>query len=515
MKKGQLTPIYLIILVILIIAFFAVVNIGKVSLVKTHSANSADAGSIAAASIMATALNGIALTNDDLYKRFMEFHDIIDGGTRYSTYGSIIQEIPPALGQCACESAAASTKEFIGLVVSLYYTSLLYSNRQLKTVCLTAKTLQDSWMRAYNLALEMSIMNSGYFANVSPEERQNIINLFNYYHSYNQSTTSLPGSALSGIPSNALMDACNPLFERDWFAGGEDKKSSLQVQINVDKRKLAVLLSNLTYFNVYEQTFIDRLFEGARQQYLLAVKACVGCRILDCPATCSRPIAQASETINSTWFVPAMTTLHSLLDSKIAIVDRAKAAERNWCHVLSGRCTDLEVWAANRDPGSAVRESPYFLKAVTDRARLGMRPGFAPSIGDSYEAIHAYLVTATSAAGLYVQGGIVAPIPIVFYIQEDRGETGGFARQNNRSAIVKTYYNVAPATYTFWDATFPNITSYSETGFDYSGTFDNTARATLAPADKIGRRVKRDFIPGVILTDQLSIGNTEGNTTQP
>ena len=78
--KGQVTPLLLVVLAILLIAAVATVNIGRVSLDKTCSANGADAGSLAAASAWSGAFNSLALMNEQL----QIYYDM-----NYYTYGQL------------------------------------------------------------------------------------------------------------------------------------------------------------------------------------------------------------------------------------------------------------------------------------------------------------------------------------------------------------------------------------------------------------------------------------------
>ena len=65
-NKGQLTPYFIIVLVILIMMAMVTVNLGKVSLTKTDTANAADAGALAAGSVMANVFNQIAQANSQM-----------------------------------------------------------------------------------------------------------------------------------------------------------------------------------------------------------------------------------------------------------------------------------------------------------------------------------------------------------------------------------------------------------------------------------------------------------------
>ncbi|MDD5129217.1 MAG: pilus assembly protein TadG-related protein [Candidatus Omnitrophica bacterium] len=68
--SGQITPFLLVALVILLIAAISVIQVGKVSIDKTCSANGADAGSLAAASNWAASLNKLAYSNYDLRSNY-------------------------------------------------------------------------------------------------------------------------------------------------------------------------------------------------------------------------------------------------------------------------------------------------------------------------------------------------------------------------------------------------------------------------------------------------------------
>jgi len=62
--KGQIFPFMLAVLAILIIMLLMTVNLGQLSMFKTDTANSADAGALAGSSTVSGALLGLGLTND-------------------------------------------------------------------------------------------------------------------------------------------------------------------------------------------------------------------------------------------------------------------------------------------------------------------------------------------------------------------------------------------------------------------------------------------------------------------
>lgn len=73
-KKGQLVPLFIIIIVVLVIMAFVTVNLSKVASIKTESANAADAGAVAGGAVMANVFNAIAQSNSEMEAAFWEFY---------------------------------------------------------------------------------------------------------------------------------------------------------------------------------------------------------------------------------------------------------------------------------------------------------------------------------------------------------------------------------------------------------------------------------------------------------
>jgi len=71
--KGQLAPFFIVFIIVIIIAALVTINIGKVAKDKTYSANSVDAGVLAAASTMASAFNYIAVANSNMEVNYQYF----------------------------------------------------------------------------------------------------------------------------------------------------------------------------------------------------------------------------------------------------------------------------------------------------------------------------------------------------------------------------------------------------------------------------------------------------------
>lgn len=104
-KKGQLVPIFIVVLVILTIMAFVTVNLNKVALFKTESSNAADAGGLAAGSVMANVFNGIAQANSQMEAYYWVFYAVISASFTIATVYLIKAHIDALAGQTAAGAA--------------------------------------------------------------------------------------------------------------------------------------------------------------------------------------------------------------------------------------------------------------------------------------------------------------------------------------------------------------------------------------------------------------------------
>ncbi len=70
-SRGQVAPFMIAIIVVLIMAIMVTVNIGKVSLTKTRTANAADAGALACSTMHANTLNTLADINTQMIAEYL------------------------------------------------------------------------------------------------------------------------------------------------------------------------------------------------------------------------------------------------------------------------------------------------------------------------------------------------------------------------------------------------------------------------------------------------------------
>lgn len=115
--SGQITPFLVVALVILLVAAIATINIGRVSLDKTCSANAADAGSLAAASVWASAFNSLTEINRDQIEFWYDVN--------FYTYGELYKEsqehIDAAITAALESSALAASAAAVGTDYSQCY----------------------------------------------------------------------------------------------------------------------------------------------------------------------------------------------------------------------------------------------------------------------------------------------------------------------------------------------------------------------------------------------------------
>lgn len=71
-NKGQLAPIFIVFLVVLIIMAMVMVNLSKLAFIKTDSSNAVDAGALAAGTVMANLFNNVAVANHAMINAYWE-----------------------------------------------------------------------------------------------------------------------------------------------------------------------------------------------------------------------------------------------------------------------------------------------------------------------------------------------------------------------------------------------------------------------------------------------------------
>lgn len=76
-EKGQLAPVFILVLVVLIIMAMVTLNISKVAQIKTDAGNAADAGALAGGSVMANVFNMVAAAAKQMEVDYWEYFVVV------------------------------------------------------------------------------------------------------------------------------------------------------------------------------------------------------------------------------------------------------------------------------------------------------------------------------------------------------------------------------------------------------------------------------------------------------
>ncbi|MFA5411443.1 MAG: pilus assembly protein TadG-related protein [Candidatus Omnitrophota bacterium] len=107
-KKGQFVPIFIVVLVALIIMALVTVNLSKVALFKTESSNAADAGALAAGSVMANVFNAVAQASSEMEAAYWEFFVMVSASFALALTLLISGKVALTASSAAAEAAIAS-----------------------------------------------------------------------------------------------------------------------------------------------------------------------------------------------------------------------------------------------------------------------------------------------------------------------------------------------------------------------------------------------------------------------
>lgn len=106
-NKGQLAPVYILVLVIVIIMSMVTVNLSKVAMVKTETANSVDAGALATGAIMANAFNSVAVQNNLMMNAYWSAYMTISLSFIFAFYNLVMAYLPASAALTAATGVLA------------------------------------------------------------------------------------------------------------------------------------------------------------------------------------------------------------------------------------------------------------------------------------------------------------------------------------------------------------------------------------------------------------------------
>jgi hypothetical protein len=202
--SGQVTPFLLIILVVLLIAAVATINIGKTSIDKTCSANGADAGALATASTWAGAFNGLSETNlnlgfyfDDTASGYKDAYNeasirieaailLVLAAQTNMISSAALTVVPPIIGEVWINGLAASILNGITVTllffasqnVSAFHTSAIkmkeytdaFHQQQGQRFCNAVDSMQTSYNNSRKTGLNYAFSNSCISDKLPPDQ---------------------------------------------------------------------------------------------------------------------------------------------------------------------------------------------------------------------------------------------------------------------------------------------------------------------------------------------------------
>ena len=188
--KGQLAPFFIAFIILIIIAGLVTINIGKVAKTKTSSANSVDAGVLAAASTMASAFNYIAVANSNMEVNYQYFIGlasvtfVIADIAMASAMASTIKACgcqkccpdPPHFTCCACYAAmgpiaAGELKFFNQSIVSFLAMVIGYHMLQSSFYKMIRDNVDSYYQSAIDSGHSFAFNNSGISSSLNDDQR--------------------------------------------------------------------------------------------------------------------------------------------------------------------------------------------------------------------------------------------------------------------------------------------------------------------------------------------------------
>ena len=183
-NKGQVIPLFIAILVVILIMAIVTVNLSKVAFFKTETANSVDAGSLASGSVMANVFNGVAVANSGMETAYWEFlasvsvsfaialYNLITAHVEAQTAVGLATAVTPPWEPCVGEGAiikaiaslavaTASMTKFIIGASAIMISIIAFSAAQGYTYASIRKMAAKGRLSAFMIGHQLAFANSG------------------------------------------------------------------------------------------------------------------------------------------------------------------------------------------------------------------------------------------------------------------------------------------------------------------------------------------------------------------
>ncbi len=157
-NKGQMAPFFILILVIIITMAMVTVNLSKVALNKTESSNAADAGALAAGSIMANVFNSVAKQNSQMEFQYWTFYTSVSVLFTVATY--LLAHALVTACWLSCEAAAVMAWA-TGVIISIGIATLAFGIAQIFLYQLIRSMAEQGRDGAIKAGHQFVFFNSG------------------------------------------------------------------------------------------------------------------------------------------------------------------------------------------------------------------------------------------------------------------------------------------------------------------------------------------------------------------
>lgn len=280
-KNGQITPFMLTIIVILIMAVMVTINIGKVSLTKTHTANATDAGALGSASAMANVFNMLADANEQLQTQYWIFFATASAMFVAATAQLVSIHISACTDPC---KAANRMGSFMGIINAIALEILAFYLAQWNFY----EQMRDSALEGHNsavkLGFQLGFSNSGISQKLipglpppSPQPLQGNAN------NYQATFSDFVDDGIDGLIQG------NPQFSSLSYAwiDGQSRTHQVDLDVTLDPpEKYEVRVTNLSYPAEHARFIAIRTLSLLVKGNLLTACGCKKCCNRKHPACC-------------------------------------------------------------------------------------------------------------------------------------------------------------------------------------------------------------------------------------
>jgi hypothetical protein len=186
-NKGQLMPLFIAVLAVIIILTMLTVNISKVAQYRTEASNGVDAGALAGGSVLAGVFNQVSVSNQDMYNAYILFvlkmgisFTIAEGyllaaglnileaegdnmaaqAVACTPFANCTGKIEIKYGLIATKAAISEMKMFNRIMVAIALAYTAYKMAQAEFYDLIRQMAEKGWQKGIKIAHSFNFTNS-------------------------------------------------------------------------------------------------------------------------------------------------------------------------------------------------------------------------------------------------------------------------------------------------------------------------------------------------------------------